>query len=146
MTSGELSIKLTEQLQQYLTAPSVIVRIANYTVSVMGEVSRPALYTIPNEQITLPEALALAGDLTIYGKRHNILIIREIDGNRQFARVDLTSREIFNSPFYYLHSGDVVYVMPTSGRLTSTDRVYQLTPIIVNSLTLCVLIFTTFIK
>jgi polysaccharide export outer membrane protein len=146
LTSRELSIKLTAQLQTYLKSPMVIVRIANYTVSVLGEVARPAMYTIPNEQITLPEALSLAGDLTIYGKRENILIIREFEGTRQFARIDITKRDIFTSPFYYLRSGDVIYVEATSGKLTSTDRTYQLAPIIINSLTLCVLILTTLLK
>jgi polysaccharide export outer membrane protein len=146
LTSRELSVKLMAQLQQYLKSPTVIVRIANYTVSVLGEVARPAIYTIPNEHITLAEALALAGDLTIYGKRNNILIIREVEGVRQFARVDITKRDIFTSPFYYLRSGDVIYVEATSGKLTSTDRTYQLAPIIINSLTLCVLILSTFLK
>jgi polysaccharide export outer membrane protein len=146
LTSKELSVNLAAQLQQYLQSPTVIVRIANYTVSVLGEVARPAKYTIPNEQITLPEALALAGDLTIYGKRSNILVIREFEGTRQFARIDITKRDVFTSPFYYLRTGDLIYVEATSGRLTATDRIYQLAPIIINSLTLCVLIFTTFLK
>jgi polysaccharide export outer membrane protein len=147
LTSKELSINLTAQLeQQYLKSPTVIVRIANYTVSVLGEVARPAVYTIPNEQITLPEALALAGDLTIYGKRNNILVIREFEGTRQFTRIDITQRDVFTSPFYYLRAGDLIYVEATSGKLTATDRTYQLAPIIINSLTLCVLIFTTFLK
>lgn len=143
LTSKELEAKLTEQLQQYIKSPTVLVRIANYTVSVLGEVARPARYTIPNEQITLPEAIALAGDLTIYGKRKNVLLIRETNGNRQFVRIDLTKRDVFNSPYYYLHSGDVLYVEATSGRLTMIDRVYQLTPIVINSLTLMVLILNS---
>ncbi|MDR0713321.1 MAG: polysaccharide biosynthesis/export family protein [Bacteroidales bacterium] len=146
MTSKELATLLTEQLQRYLKSPTVTVRIANYTISVLGEVNRPATYYVPNEQITLPEAIALAGDLTMYGKRKNILIIRETNGSRQFARVDITKRDIFSSPYYYLRSGDVVYVEATAGRLTSTDRVYQLAPVIISSLTLFVLIFNAFIK
>jgi polysaccharide export outer membrane protein len=146
LTSKDLSVKLAEQLQQYLESPTVVVRIANYTVSVLGEVARPAMYTMPNEQITLPEALALAGDLTIYGKRENILIIREIEGTRQFARIDVTNRDVFTSPFYYLRSGDVVYVEATSGKLLSIDRTYLLAPIVINSLTLGVLIISTFLK
>jgi polysaccharide export outer membrane protein len=143
LTSKELEVKLTEQLQQYIKSPTVLVRIANYTVSVLGEVARPARYTIPNEHITLPEALSLAGDLTIYGKRKNVLLIRETDGNRQFVRIDLTKRDVFNSPYYYLHSGDIIYVEATSGKLTTIDRVYQLTPIVINSLTLMVLILNS---
>ncbi|MDR1864969.1 MAG: polysaccharide biosynthesis/export family protein [Bacteroidales bacterium] len=147
LTSKELSTLLTDQLQKHLKSPTVTVRIANYTVSVLGEVNRPALYSIPNERMTLPEAIALAGDLTMYGKRKNILVARKIDdGTRQFARVDITKRDIFTSPYYYLRSGDMVYVEATAGRLTSTDRVYQLAPIIISSLTFFVLIFNAFIK
>jgi polysaccharide export outer membrane protein len=143
LTSKELEIELTAQLQQYIKSPTVLVRIANYTVSVLGEVARPARYTIPNEQITLPEAIALAGDLTIFGKRKNVLLIRETNGRRQFARIDLTKRDVFNSPYYYLHSGDILYIEATSGKLTTIDRVYQLTPIVINSLTLMVLILNS---
>ena len=146
MTSKEVSILLTEKLQEYLESPTITVRIANYTISVLGEVDRPAMYTIPNERITLPEALALAGDMTIYGKRKNVLVVREIDGNRQYARIDLTKRDLFESPYYYLHAGDVVYVEPSPGRITASDRTYQVTPIVISSLTLLVLIVNTFVK
>lgn len=145
-TSQELATQLTAKLEQHLQSPTVTVRIANYTVSVMGEVVRPALYTIPNEQITLPQALSMAGDMTIYGKRQNILIIREVDGQRQFARVDMTQRELFDSPYYYLHSGDIVYVEAATGKVTASDRVFQLTPIVLSSLSLLILILTTLTK
>jgi polysaccharide export outer membrane protein len=146
LTSKELEGKLTGQLQQYIESPTVTVRIANYTVSVLGEVARPAWYNIPNERITLPEALALAGDLTIYGKRKNILIIREIEGVRHYARIDITKRDFFDSPYYYLRSGDVVYVEASGGRLTAAAQMYQLAPIVISALTLTVLIFSTFVK
>jgi polysaccharide export outer membrane protein len=146
LKSREVETKLNEQLQTYIKSPTVRVRIANYIVSVLGEVARPAQYVIPNERITLPEALAIAGDLTVYGKRENILIIREIDGKRHFARLDITNRDIFGSPYFYLHSGDILYVEPSTGKLTSTDRAYQLTPIIISSLSFLIMIFTSFIK
>jgi polysaccharide export outer membrane protein len=142
LTSKTVEPVLTEKLRQYIKSPTVTVRIANYMISVLGEVARPAMYNIPNERITLPEAIALAGDLTIFGKRKNILIIRETDGNRQFARVDVTNRDIFNSPYYYLRSGDVVYVEATPGKLTSTDRAYQLTPIVISSLSFLIMVIT----
>ena len=146
LKSREVEAKLSEQLQHYIKSPTVRVRIANYIISVLGEVSRPAQYVIPNERINLPEAIALAGDLTVYGKRNNILIIRELNGERHFARLDITKREIFGSPYFYLHSGDILYVEPTTGKLTSTDRAYQLTPIIISSLSFLIMIFTSFIK
>lgn len=141
--SQELAGILTSELRDYLQSPTVTVRIANSQVSIMGEVTRPAVYTISNEVITLPEALALAGDITNYGKKKSILIIRETEGNREFARVDITGREFFDSPYYYLHSGDIVYVEPTSGKTTSSDRAIQLAPVVISSLTLIMLIIST---
>jgi len=118
------------KLLNYLKEPSVIVRNLNFKVSVLGEVARPAVYVIPDEKITLPEVLSLAGDLTIYGKRSNVMIIREENGQRQYARVDLTSREIFGSPFYYAHKNDIIYVEPIKTRINATDRNVQLVPIV----------------
>ncbi|POY34897.1 sugar transporter [Solitalea longa] len=137
---------LTQKLNKFLVDPTVNVRILNYKISVMGEVNRPSVYTIPNEKITLPEALSLAGDLTIYGKRNNVLVIRENNGQREFGRVDLTQRDLFNSPYYYLRSNDIVYIEPTSGRITSSDRAVQLAPVIISSLSLITVIFATFMK
>ena len=114
----------------FLKEPSVVVRNLNFKVSVLGEVSKPAIYVVPDEKITLPEVLSLAGDLTIYGKRNNVMVIREENGNRQYARLDLTSREIFNSPYYYVHKNDVIYVEPVKTRLAATDRRQQLVPVI----------------
>ena len=144
MTTYELGLRLTDQLHEFFISPIVSVNIANFFVSVLGEVGRPAQYVLSNNQITLLEALALAGDLTIYGKRENILVIREIDGQRHFARVNLTNRSLFTSPYYYLHAGDIVYVEPKKGRLTSTDRSYQLAPILISSLTFLMLIVNSF--
>jgi polysaccharide export outer membrane protein len=88
----------------------------------------------------LPEALSLAGDLTIYGKRQNVLIIREVDGKREFARIDLTQRDLFTSPYYYLRPNDIVYVEPLKGKLTSTSRAVQLAPIAISLLTFLTII------
>jgi len=137
---------ITQKLNKFLQQPTVSLRILNYKVSVMGEVNRPSVYTIPNEQITLPEAISLAGDLTIFGKRNNILVIREIDGKRNFVRVDLTKRDLFSSPYYYLHANDVVYVEPTKGKVTSSDRTIQLAPIVISGLSLLTVLITTLVK
>ena len=142
-TSKEVEISLIDHLQQYVKSPTVSVHIANYVISILGEVARPAQYTIPHNQITLPEALALAGDLTIFGKRKNVLLIRELEGERYFTRIDLTKRNLFNSPYYYLHSGDLIYVEPTKGKLTSTDRTYQIAPIVISSLSFLILVLNS---
>ncbi|SEI40082.1 polysaccharide export outer membrane protein [Dyadobacter koreensis] len=132
---------IRKRLALYLKEPTVVVRNLNFKVSVLGEVARPAIYVIPDEKISLPEVLSLAGDLTIYGKRNNIMIIREENGNRNYARIDLTSRDIFNSPYYYLHKNDVVYIEPIKAKMSSTDRTLQLTPLIVSIVTAVTLVF-----
>lgn len=133
--AGQTNLQAAElirtKLKSYLKEPTVSVRNLNFRVSVLGEVARPSLFTIPNEQLTLPEALGLAGDLTIYGRRDNVLIIREQDGKRTFARLDLTKREAFRSPYYSLRPNDIVYVEPSKARIATTDRTFQLLPIVI---------------
>jgi len=138
---------ITKKLdEKYLQQPTVNVRILNFKITVLGEVSRPSVYTIPNEKITLPEAIGLAGDLTIYGQRDNIQIIRVVNGKKVFGRVNLTNRSVFNSPYYYLEPNDVVYVEPTSGRIGSSDRTQQLLPVFISGLSLLTVIFTNIFR
>lgn len=94
----------------YVKNPTINIRIANYTVTVLGDVRNPGTYTIPNERITLLEALGLAGDLNITGKRNTVKVFREIDGKKLKFDVDLRSNKIFTSPVYYLQQNDLVYV------------------------------------
>ncbi len=130
------------RLLYYLKEPTVAVRNINFKVSVLGEVNRPAVYGVPEEKISLPEVLSMAGDLTIYGRRDNVLVIREVNGVREYAHVDLTSREIFDSPYYYLYKNDVVYVEPIKARMTTTDRTMQLLPLVLSSLSVITIILT----
>ena len=83
---------LKEKLKPYLTNPTVLIRILNYKVTVLGEVKNPGTFSIPNERITLPEALGIAGDLQITGLRKNVLVIRDVDGKKTETRVDLTTK------------------------------------------------------
>jgi polysaccharide export outer membrane protein len=112
---------LKEQLKPYLNKPTIIVKLVNYKITVLGEVKNPGTFTIPNERITLVEALGVAGDLTISGIRKNILVIRESEGKRTETRVDLTSKELFNSPVFYLQQNDIVYVEPNRTRINSAQ-------------------------
>ncbi len=125
---------IKNRVKLFLKEPTVNVRLLNYKISVLGEVQRPSVYVIPNETITLPEALGLAGDMTIFGKRDNVLVIRDNNGKKEFGRIDLNSREVFSSPYYYLHANDVVYVEPSKGRIAQTDKTYQLLPIVISAL------------
>ena len=146
LNTKETAELITLKLEKYLINPTVNVRMLNYNITVMGEVVTPSVYTISNERITLPEIISLAGDLTIYAQRKNVLIIREIEGKRQFARVDLTKRDLFNSPYYYLQPNDLVYVEPAKGKKTGTDRVVQLTPTIISSFSFLIVLLSIVFK
>ncbi len=111
---------LINKLKPYLNNPTIILRIINYKITVLGEVRNPGSFTIPNERITVPEALGISGDLLITGMRKNVLVIREIEGKRTETRIDLTSKDLFSSPFYYLQQNDVVYVEPNRAKVNSS--------------------------
>lgn len=116
LTRSELSQLLKEKISAYAKSPLVTVRIQNFKVSVLGEVNIPGTKMIQNERVTVLDAIGMAGDLTINGVRNNVLIIRDIDGKKEFHRIDLTSSELLNSPYYYLQQNDVIYVEPNNAR------------------------------
>ncbi len=120
LTRTEALDLLKTKLKVYIKEPIVNLRILNYKVTIQGEVARPGTFTTISERITLPEALAMAGDLTIYAKRENILIIREIDGKKESHFVDITKSDFINSPYYYLSQNDVVYVEPNKTKMNSS--------------------------
>lgn len=101
--------------------PVVSVRLANFTVTVLGEVARPSTYVVPNEKISILDAIGMAGDLTIYGKRENILLSRDSSGHKIFTRFNLNSSDIMQSPYFYLKQGDIVYVEPSKSKAATTD-------------------------
>ncbi|POS02347.1 polysaccharide export outer membrane protein [Flavobacterium croceum DSM 17960] len=110
---------LHEKLKSYIKDAVINVRIVNFKVSVLGEVTKPGVVKSESQRITLLEALADSGDLTVYGRRDNVLVIREIEGVKTFNRVDITKSDFINSPFYYLDQNDVVYVEPKQSKLDS---------------------------
>lgn len=119
-TKSFLKQYLNERLAIYLKDPIINIRIVNYKVSVLGEVNKPGTFQITGDRVTLLEVLANAGDLTLYGKRDNILIIRDYLGTKTYNRVDITNADFVNSPFYYLDQNDVVYVEPRKAKIDST--------------------------
>ena len=125
LTKSQAIAHLQKEISAYIDDPVVNIRFMNYKVTVIGEVNRPGNYTVDNEKITVVESLGLAGDLTIYGNRHNILVYRKIDGQKKFFRVDITTPEIFNSPVYYLQQNDVVYVEPNKAKIRSSTNYTQ---------------------
>jgi len=108
----------------YFKDPTVNVRFANFRITILGEVAKPATYVVPNEKITILDALGLAGDLTIFGRRDNVLLIRQYDdGRRETVRLDLTKSAVLNSPYYYLRQNDYIYVEPTKAKIVSSDAI-----------------------
>lgn len=140
MTVPQIRDSLKTKLSKYLENPSVRVIFDNFKITVLGEVQKPGVYTIRNERLTLPEALGLAGDMTIYGNRKTVLLIREENNKRNFIRLDLTNREFFDSPYYFLNPNDVIYVEPGKGKTAASDNFYRIAPIVISTLTLITVI------
>lgn len=115
-TVEEAKQDVAARLRRYIISPIVSLRISNYKVTVLGEVNRPGQYIIPDGQTTLLNAIGLAGDLTMYGKRNDVLIVRNYDGQMTKQRVDLTDASFIGSPYYYLKQGDVIYVSASRNR------------------------------
>ncbi|WP_299761824.1 polysaccharide biosynthesis/export family protein [uncultured Pontibacter sp.] len=140
MSKKALKDEIEEELlkRKLLLSPIVDIRYLNYKVSILGEVARPSVLTVPNEKLTLLEALGLAGDLTIYASRTNVLLIREEEGMKKLIRLDLTTDEIFTSPYYYLKSNDIIYVEPNKTKIASASAVRQWLPLVLSSMTLIV--------
>ena len=105
----------------YIKKPNINIKIANYKISILGDVKNAGSYNIPNERITILDALALAGDVNISGQRNNLLIIREENNMKVQYRVDLRSNKLLTSPVYYLQQNDVVYVEPNYARIQSAS-------------------------
>lgn len=123
LTKSEAEDMIREKLKPYLKeVPIVTVRMANYKISVLGEVARPGTFTVSNEKVNVLEALAMAGDLTIWGLRNNVKLVREdAAGKRDIVELDLTNADIITSPYYYLQQNDILYVSPNKTKAKNSD-------------------------
>lgn len=133
LTTEELTALLTEKISADVVDPVVLVRLANFSVQVMGEVLTPGTIPVTRERFSLLDALAAAGDLTPYGERSNVLLIRDTDGKRQYHRFNLNESEVLSSPYFYLQPNDVIMVQPNSIRQDNAkynqNNAYKLTVI-----------------
>lgn len=134
---------ITKKASQFYRNPTVQVRFANYKITVLGEVMRPATYTVPNEKVTVLDALGLAGDLTIYGKRENVLLVREENGQKAMVRLNLNDSDIFQSPYYYLRQNDVIYVEPGKAKAAANNASRTQTYAIVGSVLSVLIVLLT---
>lgn len=140
LTRLQLESKLTELFKDYTKNPVVNVRFLNYSFSVMGEVNNRGKFNMPTERTTILEAISMAGDLTDLGKRENVLVIREVNGERNFARINLLSKDLFSSPYYYLKTNDLVYVEPVKAKFISRTGIPQYLGIVAVGLSLLITI------
>ena len=114
---------LLNRLNVYLTNPYVTIRFLNYKITVIGDVSRPGIYTIPGDRVNILEAIGLAGEFTLYGRKDNVLVIREQNGKREFGRLDLRNPEVFTSQYYHLQQNDKVLIDQIKNKQSATDQV-----------------------
>ncbi|SDX93355.1 polysaccharide export outer membrane protein [Lutibacter oricola] len=144
-TIKENTAYLTNLLKDYIKKPIVNIRLTNFRVTVLGEVKKPGTFQVANERISVVEALGLAGDLTIHGKRKEIQLIREQNGERKFVTLDLTSKKIFESPYFYLAQNDVIYVTPNKTKVNSS-AVGTNTGVIISSISILLSLISILLK
>ncbi|RZJ20269.1 MAG: hypothetical protein EON51_15550 [Acinetobacter sp.] len=143
LTTYQAKNLIRDKAEGLYKKPSVEVRFVNFKVTVLGEVNRPAVYTMPNEKVTFLDALGLAGDMTIFGKRENVLLIRSQDGKKEFIRFDMNSSDFINSPYFFLKQNDVIYVEPNKGKAATLNAARTQTYAIIGSaLSVLVVLFT----
>jgi polysaccharide export outer membrane protein len=142
-TTSEIETALKKQLESggHLIGPIVSVRILNAKVTILGEVNRPGTYSFSEQYMTLPQALGYAGDLTITGKRKDILLIREADGVRTITHLDLTTADWMNDPKYIIKQNDVIVVNPSNPKIKSAGFIGNTSVV----LTIASLLLSTFI-
>lgn len=139
LTKLEAINKMTELLKAYVQDPIINIRFMNFKVTVIGEVTNPSTFVILTEKINILEALGLAGDMTAYGRRENVMIIREKDGIRSTTRLNLNNKQVLSSPFYYLQQNDVIYVEPYKTKAIQSDTNPQSIAIFTSIVTLLTL-------
>lgn len=145
LTKSSLTDLLNSKLKDLLQNPYYNIRFLNYKITLVGDIARPGVYSIPSERVNIIEAIGLAGDLNITARRDNILIVREQNGKREFGRIDLTKPDIFTSPFYQLQQNDMIYVDLSKAKAAAGDqttlRNVSITTSIVSAVAIIITIF-----
>lgn len=143
LTVAEAQDMLALKLGRYVKTPIVDVQIVNFKITVIGEVNRPSSFTISGDGVNILEALGMAGDMTVYGKRNNVLVIREENGNRTMKRLNLNSQDVLNSPYFSLKQNDIVYVEPDKSKSVEYSSSTRTMPIVVASLSAVALLISS---
>ena len=140
LEDAEAAVKT--ELLTYLQKPSVNIRLVSFQITVLGEVNAPGIYDIPDASVTLLEAIGYAGDLTIFGKRNNVMVIRNSQDGKEYFRIDLTNSEALNTQYFHLQNNDVIYVEPSKGITSRDDNAYRILPLVLSTLTFVVVLIS----
>jgi len=142
----EARLGITDQLSKQIKNPAVDVALLNFKVTVIGEVNKPSNFNIPDDKINLLEVLGLAGDMTVYGKRNNVLVIRTENGTKTMKRLDLNKQETLASPFFYMKQNDIVYVEPDKAKAFEYSQNTRILPIIIASISAVAVVLAVILK
>lgn len=142
LTKEQLRKRLADTLAKNtkIAHPLINIRVKTFTVTVLGEVGKPGTFQVPAEKISIMQAIGMAGDVSINGRRDNVLLVREEGGKRVSRRINLHSLDLFASPYYYLRPDDLLYVEPDKARLSSTSRARLVMPVVASVLSLGVIV------
>ncbi len=145
ITKKQLKADITNLIldKKLLIDPIITIRHLNYEVTIIGEVGKPIVINVPNEKISLLKALGIAGDITVYGKKDNVMLVREVEGKRKVKRIDLNDKSFLSSNYYYLQPNDIVYVEANKWKVINANRNQQLLPSILSGLSIIALVITT---
>ena len=148
ITKKQLRDNISKQLleKKLLIEPIVTIRHINFEVTIIGEVGKATVVTVPGEKITLLKALGLAGDITIFGKKDNVLLIREREGKKTAVRLNLNASSFLSSPYYFMQPGDVVYVENNKNKVISNSRALQQVPILLSTISVIAVVALQLIK
>jgi polysaccharide export outer membrane protein len=142
LTIREVKEMMAKRLEDFIKSPVVEVRIINYKITVLGEANTPGFIIATNHKISVIDAIAMAGDMPISGRKDNVMIIRETEGRREYARLNLNSRNVFSSPYYYLKQNDIIYIEPSrTRRQESNDFLRFYLPTITSLLSTAIAIY-----
>jgi polysaccharide export outer membrane protein len=146
LTIAQAQNLIEERLSRIVKNAVVNVKFMNFRITVIGEVNHPSTFTVQNEKINLLEALGLAGDMTPFGKRENVLLIRETEGKRMMVRVNLNNKDVLNSPYFYLKQNDVIYIEPDKAKSVEYSNNNRMMPLIVATISAVAVLATTFLN
>ena len=142
---AELGEQLTEKISEYILDPIVTINVLNFKVSILGGVTRPGTFSVQGERLTLPEAISLAGDISVYGRTDRVLVLRENDGKKDYAYLDMRDAKIMESEYFYLQQNDLIYVEPSNVALQEA-AIPSSTRTIISLASLIITIIVVFIK